>query len=116
MHVQGEEVFYGILNLGLVKGQVWRQLGQQQRLRSLSTRSACMRQLRWWMVGSWVEPRLPIPIFLNSLHGESAAIFHGDLGRAFAATEGIFSFNASHGAHAAIFHGDLGRASAATEG
>ena len=54
--------------------------------------------------------------FLNSLHGESAAIFHGDLGRAFAATEGIFSFNASHGAHAAIFHGDLGRASAATEG
>ena len=53
--------------------------------------------------------------FLNSLHGESAAIFHGDLGRAFAATEGIFSFNASHGAHAAIFHGDLGRA-AATEG
>ena len=32
--------------------------------------------------------------FLNSLHGEFAAIFHGDLGRAFAATEGIFSFNA----------------------
>ena len=53
--------------------------------------------------------------FLNSLHGEFAAIFHGDLGRAFAATEGIFSFNASHGAYAAIFHGDLGRA-AATEG
>ena len=26
--------------------------------------------------------------FLNSLHGASAAIFHGDLGRAFAATEG----------------------------
>ena len=45
--------------------------------------------------------------FLNSLHGESAAIFHGDLGRAFAATEGIFSFNALHGTHAAIFHGDL---------
>ena len=43
--------------------------------------------------------------FLNSLHGASAAIFHGDLGRAFAATEGIFSFNASHGAHAAISTG-----------
>ena len=42
--------------------------------------------------------------------------FHEDLGRAFAATEGIFSFNALHGTHAAIFHGDLGRASAATEG
>ena len=56
------------------------------------------------------------PYFLNSLHGASAAIFHGDLGRASAATEGVFSFNALHGTHAAIFHGDLGRASAATEG
>ena len=51
--------------------------------------------------------------FLNFLH--DAAIFHGDLGRASAATEGIFSFNASHGALAAIFHRDPGRA-AATEG
>ena len=34
---------------------------------------------------------------MNSLHGESAAIFHGDLGRASAATEGEFFFNALHG-------------------
>ena len=62
MHVKGE-FFYGILNLGLVKGQVKRQLGRQQRLRSLSTRSASIRQLRWWMEGTWLKLRLPIPIF-----------------------------------------------------
>ena len=32
--------------------------------------------------------------FLNFLHDEFAAIFHGDPGRAFAATEGEFFFNA----------------------
>ena len=37
------------------------------------------------------------PYFLNSLHGASAAIFHGDLGRASAVTEAVFSFNALHG-------------------
>ena len=46
----------------------------------------------------------------------SAAFVHGDLGRASAATESVFSFNASHDAHAAVFSGDLGRAGAATEG
>ena len=45
-----------------------------------------------------------------------AAFFQGDLGRASAATDSVFSFNASHDAHAAVFSGDLGRAGAATEG
>ena len=45
-----------------------------------------------------------------------AAFFQGDLGRASAATDSVFSFNASHDAHAAVFSGDPGRAGAATEG
>ena len=42
-----------------------------------------------------------------------AAFFQGDLGRASAATDSVFSFNASHDAHAAVFSGDPGRAGAA---
>ena len=95
MHVKGE-VFNGILNLGLAGRQAF---------------GSC--------AGGWRGPGWSCdaePYFLNSLHDASAAIFHGDLGRASAATEGVFSFNALHGTHAAIFHGDLGRACAATEG
>ena len=92
MHVKGEEVFYEILNLGLVKGQVGTAAGPAAAFAEPEYQVGMHAAAAMVDGGELVGPETADSYFLNSLHGASAAIFHGDLGRASAATEGEFFF------------------------
>ena len=97
MHVKGEEVFYGILNLGLVKGAGRAAAGPAAAFVEPEDQIGMHAAAALVDGGELGGAETADSYFLNFLHDEFAAIFHGDLGRAFAATEGEFFFNALHG-------------------